>query len=115
MKNSKKIGDNNSKHCYTPYEIFYMIYANYYWKFLSFLYDFRYVGKRYSDEANSPELELESYNISDITLRYKQAFDQWQPVITFQIRNLFNESYQIVGSYPIPGREFRLSVGLAYH
>ena len=36
MKNNNKIGDDNSKHCYTPYEIFYMIYTNYYWKFFDY-------------------------------------------------------------------------------
>ena len=32
MKNNKKIGDDNSKHNYTPYEILYTKYANFYWK-----------------------------------------------------------------------------------
>jgi outer membrane receptor for ferrienterochelin and colicins len=84
------------------------------WKYLSFVYDYRFVGRRFSDEANSPESELKSYAISDLSLRFNQTFNKWQPTLTFQIRNIFNESYQIIRSYPLPGREIRISLGVAY-
>lgn len=88
---------------------------NWQWKYLSFAYDFRYVSRRFSDVENSSKFELKSYNISDLTLCFNQRYDKLQPTLTFQIRNIFNESYQIIRSYPLPGREFRISLGVVYN
>ncbi len=60
---------------------------------------------------NSSKFELKSYNVTDLTLCFNQIYDKLQPTLTFQIRNIFNESYQIIRSYPLPGREFRISLG----
>jgi outer membrane cobalamin receptor len=87
---------------------------NWQWKYLSFVYDYRYVSRRYSDEANSNEFELKSYDVSDLTLRFKKRYGMWQPTLSFQIRNVFNENYQIIRSYPLPGREIRISLEVAY-
>lgn len=88
---------------------------NFNWNSFSFAYDYRYVSKQFGDEANSSEFEIDPYNISDFTLRYMHKFDNWQPILTFQIKNIFDENYQIIRSYPLPGREFRVIFGVAYN
>jgi len=88
---------------------------NWQWKYLSFAYDFRHVSRRFSDEENRADFELNSYNVSDLTFRFTQQFNKWQPTLTFQVRNIFDENYQIIRSYPLPGREFRVSLGVAYN
>ena len=76
---------------------------------------YRFVSKQFSDEANSSENEIKPYDVSDLSLRFKQKFDKWQPTLMFQFQNIFNENYQIIRSYPIPGREFRVSLKVAYN
>jgi len=85
------------------------------WNYFSFAYDYRYVSRQFGDEANSSEFEIKPYNISDFTFRYQPKFDNWQPILTFQVRNVFDENYQIIRSYPLPGREFRVKLGVAYN
>jgi outer membrane receptor for ferrienterochelin and colicins len=88
---------------------------NWRWKFLSFVYDLTYASKRFSDEQNLSKYELKSYNVSDITFHFTKQFDEWRPTFTFQIRNIFNTNYQIIRSYPLSGREFRISLEITYH
>jgi outer membrane cobalamin receptor len=88
---------------------------NFRWNYFSFAYDYRNVSRQFSDEENSSEFEIKPYNISDFTLRFQPKFDNWQPTLSFQVRNVFDENYQIIRSYPLPGREFRVNLGVAYN
>ena len=88
---------------------------NFRWNYFSFAYDYRNVSRQFSDEENLSEFEIKPYNISDFTLRFQPKFDNWQPILSFQVRNVFDENYQIIRSYPLPGREFRVNLGVSYN
>ena len=88
---------------------------NWKWDILSCAYDYRYASRQYGDEANSADFEIKPYDLSDLTLSFKQKFNKWQPTFTFQIRNIFDKNYQIIHSYPLPGREYRISLAMAYN
>jgi len=47
--------------------------------------------------------------VSDLSLIYKFQIDKLPAVISGHINNLFDESYEVVRSFPMPGRSFILS------
>ena len=112
---NKSAGEYNDKFLVYRSRHNFNLTLNWHWNNFAFVYDYRSVGKQFSDEANSSDLELKPYDVSDLTLRFYQQFDKFQPTLTFQVRNVFNENYQIIRSYPLPGREFRVNLSVAYH
>ncbi len=74
--------------------------------------NYRVVGKRFVTVANT--VELPSYQVVDLTLLQNLNFSKLKTVLIFSVNNLINEHYEIVRSYPIPGREFRIGITLKY-
>jgi outer membrane cobalamin receptor len=70
----------------------------------------QYVGYRYVVPANT--VWLDPYQIADLTLGWQHELKGCDLDITFQIKNMFDELYEFVQYQPIPGREFRLNVGI---
>lgn len=74
--------------------------------------NYRLIGKRYVTVANT--VELNPYNILDLSLRHKINIVDIQAILNFTINNLTNEQYELVRNYPLPGREYRLGLSLTY-
>ena len=74
--------------------------------------NYRFVGKRFVTVANT--VELSPYNVLDIVLLQNIVFENFNTTIKLSANNIFNEKYEIVLGYPIPGREFRLGLTLTY-
>ncbi len=85
----------------------------YTWNSLDFGMDYRYVGKRYTNPANT--IYLESYQVSDLTLRWQKKYADWQPGIQFQIKNILNSEYEVIRYQPMPGREIRIGLTIRYN
>jgi len=75
-------------------------------------YQFSYTGLRYTTNDNTDYLP--SYKTSDITLNYKPKTDSADLLLSLQIKNIFDERYEIVKNMPIPGRELRLALKIGY-
>lgn len=69
-------------------------------------YSFIYTGERYEQRANTRENFTPAWYTSDAALTY--AIPHWQ--FTFQVSNLFNQRYEVVKGYPMPGTNCRLTV-----
>ncbi|MBP5327979.1 MAG: TonB-dependent receptor [Bacteroidales bacterium] len=69
------------------------------------------VGERYSKQQNSDNTRLEAY--SDHSITVDRSFDL--PIgelrIQAQLLNIFDKQYEVVRSYPMMGRNFRIKVG----
>jgi len=70
----------------------------------------QYVSYRYVSAANT--IWLEPYQVVDLTLGRQYDLQGWDLDISLQVKNMFNEFYEFVQYQPIPGREFRLNVGV---
>jgi outer membrane cobalamin receptor len=80
------------------------------WKMFTLKYDYQYIGQRYTNPANT--VFLEGYRTSDVVISANYQFRQWKPQLSFQVKNIFDEQYEIIRYQPIPGREFRFTVGI---
>lgn len=74
------------------------------WRRWALHYSFLYTGERYEQRANLPENFAPAWYTSDVALSCSLA--RWQ--FTAQVNNLFNQAYDVVKGYPMPGTNFRL-------
>ncbi|MCK4579443.1 MAG: TonB-dependent receptor, partial [Candidatus Marinimicrobia bacterium] len=70
----------------------------------------QYVGYRYVLPANT--IWLDPYQVADLTLGWQYDLQGWDLDVTLQVKNMFDELYEFIQYQPIPGREFRLNVGI---
>ena len=66
--------------------------------------DYTAVGKRYLLEANTKWTE--PYGVFDISAGYAHSIGSFELKGEIGIRNMLEESYEIINGYPMPGRSF---------
>ena len=79
------------------------------WKALSFNYSFMYTGERYVLPENTTRNYIQPFYTTDLGLTYenKSAEKNWKAGV--EVNNLFNQYYDVVHNFPLPGRSYRLS------
>ncbi len=70
----------------------------------------QYVSRRYVLPANT--IWLDPFQVTDLTLGWHDSFNGLELDLSLQVKNVFDELYEFVQYQPIPGREFRLSLGI---
>ncbi len=70
----------------------------------------RFTGPRYTTEDSNPMFEMEAYNVSDFVLGFNLGKKMANSTIQLKIKNLFNQEYQVIRSYAMPGRAFYFSL-----
>jgi outer membrane cobalamin receptor len=73
-------------------------------------YTLLYSGKRYFERVNRPEYQMKSYADQGISLQKRIRWKTHQWLLTVECLNWMNESYEVVRSYPMPGRSFRFGI-----
>ena len=76
------------------------------WHAWTVRYSFLYTGRRYDQRANTPENFAPAWYTSDCAISY--AWKRW--MLTGELNNIFHQRYEIVKGYPLPGRNFLLSL-----
>ena len=76
------------------------------WRGWTARYSFLYTGQRYDQRANTPENFAPAWYTSDSALSY--TWRHWE--FTAELNNLFQQRYEIVKGYPLPGRNFLLGL-----
>ena len=81
------------------------------WHDVDFSYQFNYVGLRYTNFANTQQVP--SYTLSSVSLNttFSALSTHWTASI--QVKNLFDEQFEIIQYQPVPGREVRMTLGVA--
>jgi len=83
--------------------------ATYKWNYrLSLAYALCYVGSRYTSSANVPANYVQPWYTSDVAFSYtwrleNQIGNQWEIQAGFEINNIFNQQYEVIPNYPMPG------------
>jgi len=77
-------------------------------------YTLLYCGKRYYAQINRPEYQMNSYSDQSISLQKNIRWKGYQCLLTAECLNFLNESYEVVRSYPMPGRSFRIKLIMKY-
>ena len=71
-------------------------------------YAFVYVGERYDEQENIIYNHIEPWYTSDLSLAYHHNWLRLQ----LDVNNLLSQDYEVIVNYPMPGRNFCLTVGV---
>jgi outer membrane cobalamin receptor len=74
-----------------------------------------YSGKRETVETGDPSLQLPAFTLWDLSAGIQKKFKQTTLSLYFQVDNIFNKSYEIIRSYPLPGRTYQLTLSVGLH
>lgn len=92
-------------------------------------YSFIYTGKRYSSQANIPENRELAWYTSDFTFAKTLKFsnsgkfikdnsatanNNFDIRLSAEVNNIFNQQYEVVRCYPMPGINFRFIVSVIF-
>jgi len=86
--------------------------AAFYYKNWSAGYSLIFSGTRYTLGENDPSNQLPAWNTQDIYISRQVNFRDFSTTLKGEINNLFNEQYDIVHYYPMPGRSYKISITL---
>lgn len=78
------------------------------WKGWNFNYSFIYTGERYSSSENSRLTRLQPWYTSDFSANYSFSVKKVKCRATGEVNNLFNQHYDVVANYPMPGINFKV-------
>lgn len=73
-------------------------------------YSFIYVGERYRSSANTPENYEQPWYTSDLSLSRSFTHDRFKSKLTLEVNNLFSQDYEVVLNYPMPKRNYKLTL-----
>ena len=88
--------------------------TNILWRSWNFNYSFVYVGERYHNSANTPENRELPWYTHDLT--FSRVFKLKKNIIkgnsaecriSAEINNIFNQQYDVILNYPMPGRNYK--------
>ena len=73
-------------------------------------YSFIYTGQRYESVANIPENYAQPWYTHDLSLSKTFHFKKFSFRATAEVNNIFNQQYEVVKCYPMPGTNFNLKI-----
>lgn len=71
-----------------------------------------FTGVRFISEDNSQSLP--AYSLTNVNITARMPMGSWKLTFKGEISNMYDVSYRWFPGYPMPGRTFRLSVGIDY-
>ncbi len=76
----------------------------------SFNYSFIYTGERYESVANIPANYTLPWYTSDMSLSRELSLWGVETRMTVEVNNIFNQQYEVVQCYPMPGINYKLKI-----
>lgn len=73
-------------------------------------YSFIYVGERYHNSANIPENYEQPWYTHDMSVSKTFIYKKWNGKVSLEINNLLSQDYEVVLNYPMPKRNYKLSI-----
>ena len=77
-------------------------------------YSFIYTGERYESVANIPENYALAWYTSDVGLSKAFDFKKFTMRATLEVNNIFNQQYEVVQCYPMPGTNFKIKLNFLF-
>lgn len=80
------------------------------WRGIGLNYSFIYVGERWHNSSNIPENYEQPWYTHDLSASYTFRIGHINVKTSLEINNLFNQQYEVIQNYPMPGRNFRFII-----
>lgn len=82
------------------------------WKGWGVNYSFIYTGERYESRANIPENYSQPWYTHDISMTKTFHIKKLKTMLAVEVNNLFNQQYEVVQCYPMPGTNFKIKLNI---
>jgi vitamin B12 transporter len=79
----------------------------------SFAINFGLTGKRHTTEDNNPAFSMPMHMLFNIYAGYSFSVRDLSGTLQLKVNNLFDQQYQVVRSYAMPGRTYQ--IGITFH
>lgn len=73
-------------------------------------YSFIYVGERYNQQENIIYNHTQPWYTSDVTLAKDFSIRKYKCKASLEVNNLFSQDYDVILNYPMPKRNFRVTL-----
>lgn len=80
----------------------------------SFNYSFIYTGERWMLGGNIPVNYIQPWYTSDISIAKTFGIRDTELSVTLDVNNIFNQQYEVVKWYPMPGTNFKITLGYSF-
>ena len=77
------------------------------WREWDLNYSFIYTGERYDQPANIPENYAPEWYTNDLSISRTFRIKNLSYRLTAEVNNLFNQQFEVVKSYPMPGTNYK--------
>lgn len=77
-----------------------------------FTYSFIYAGERYNQQENIRYNHMQPWYTSDLSLMYTFLWKKTTWKATIEVNNLFDQDYDVIINYPMPKRNYGLSLDI---
>jgi iron complex outermembrane receptor protein len=84
------------------------------WRSLRFGFTYSDVSFRYKTIQNESDQILSSYSVLDFWIGHEFSLDKNRLNLSLAIKNLLNENYQVMDGYPMPWRNYTLTLSTEY-
>jgi outer membrane receptor protein involved in Fe transport len=81
-------------------------------KRLSLNYSFIYTGERWNAQVNNEYNHMQPWYTHDLAANYTLPLKKGQMKLTLEVNNIFNQQYDVIANYPMPGRHAYMGVEL---
>ena len=81
-----------------------------YYKIWSAGYSILFSGDRYTLGENDPTNLLPGWNEQEVFVSVQIPLKNFQTTIKGEVNNIFNQQYDVIHYYPMPGRSYKLSI-----
>ncbi|MCC9070179.1 TonB-dependent receptor [Flavobacterium sp. F-65] len=79
----------------------------------NFNYSFIYVGKRYNGNVNNIKVnEVQPWYTHDLSMQKSFALTNYLIKGTIEVNNVFNQQYEVIYNYPMPGRTLKFIISI---
>lgn len=73
-------------------------------------YSFIYTGSRYNQKSNIVYNYMEPWYTHDVAVGYRFKAGSGMYTVNFELNNLLNQYYDVIPNFPLPGRNYRLTL-----
>lgn len=73
-------------------------------------YCFIYTGERYNEQENNRYNYEQPWYTHDMSLTKEFQWKRCRLKVTGELNNIFNQAYEVIHNYPMPGRNFKIAL-----
>lgn len=75
-----------------------------------FNYSFIYTGERYNEQENTKYNYEQPWYTHDMSVSKEFTLWKCRMKVTGELNNVFNQAYEVIHNYPMPGRNFKITL-----